>query len=309
MSDPLDSACKEVRAVNPEEMTMTTRLRDKMADDLALRCYRKSTCTQYLEYARRFAEHFGVSPLKLSEKDVRTYLLYLKKKRKVGPATLKGNIAALKFFYVHTLKKPEVVASIPWPKVPVPLPDILSGTEVLCLLENIHSFKYRAIIMTAYGTGMRVGEACSLKPGDIDSQRMLIHIRDGKRGRDRYVMLPEKLLLCLREYWRAEKPKGDWLFPGRDSDSHIGADAVRDAVRKATLDAGITKHVTPHVMRHTFATHLLESGTDIRIIQALLGHGSIRTTERYAKVSRSHVGRTKSPLDLLGTKKGKKKLG
>jgi integrase/recombinase XerD len=162
------------------------------------------------------------------------------------------------------------------------------------------------VAMTAYGTGMRVHEACSLRAGDIDSKRMLVHIRDGKRGRDRYVMLPERLLLCLREYWKAVRPPGDRLFPGRDPAGHIGADAVREAVRQAAVDAGITKRVAPHVLRHSFATHLLESGSDIRTIQVLLGHGSIRTTERYVKVSRAHVARSRSPLDLLGTEDGER---
>ncbi len=130
-----------------------------------------------------------------------------------------------------------------------------------------------------------------LKPGDIDSQRMLIHIRDGKRGRDRYVMLPERVLEWLREYWRMARPRSSWLFPGRDPEHHISKGAVRDAVRKAARDAGISKRVTPHVLRHSFASHLLETGTDIRTIQVLLGHNSIRTTERYTRVSKAHVGR------------------
>lgn len=278
-------------------------LKKKMSDDLELRCYKRGTCESYLRCAERFAAYFMRSPAEMGEAEIREYLLEAKKK--AGPGALKMSVAALKFLYTHTLNRPEEVVRIPWPQTPKPLTDILSGTEVSRLLENVRSLKHRMVMMTAYGTGMRVNEVCTLQTGDIDSTRMLVHVRDGKRGRDRYVMLPKRLLLCLREYWKAEKPPGEWLFPGRSPNGHIGADAVRDAVRKAAKDAGIAKRVTPHVMRHSFATHLLESGSDIRTIQVLLGHGSIRTTERYVKVSRAHVGRTKSPLDLLGTKKGK----
>jgi integrase/recombinase XerD len=278
-------------------------LKKKMSDDLELRCYKRGTCESYLRCAERFAAHFMRSPAEMGEAEIREYLL--EEKRKAGPGGLKMSVAALKFLYTHTLNRPEEVVRIPWPRTPKPLPDILSGTEVSRLLENVRSLKHRMVMMTAYGTGMRINEVCALKTGDIDSKRMLVHIRDGKRGRDRYVMLPERLLLCLREYWKTERPPGDWLFPGRCPGGHIGADAVRNAVRKASQDAGLTKRVTPHIMRHSFATHLLESGSDIRTIQVLLGHGSIRTTERYVKVSRAHVGRTKSPLDLLGTKRGK----
>jgi len=282
-------------------------LKKKMSDDLELRCYKPGTCENYLHCAERFAAHFRRSPAEMGEAEIREYLL--SRKRKAGPGAVKMSVAALKFLYTHTLNRPEEVIRIPWPRTPKPLPDILSGTEVSRLLESLRSVKHRMIAMTAYGTGMRVHEACSLKTGDIDSKRMLVHIRDGKRGRDRYVMLPSRLLLCLREYWKAARPPGDRLFPGRDPDGHIGPSAVRDAVRKAARDAGITKRVTPHVLRHSFATHLLESGSDIRTIQVLLGHGSIRTTERYVKVSKAHVGKVKSPLDLLGTEEGKKKLG
>lgn len=279
-------------------------LKQRMRDDLELRCYSKSTQEEYLRYATRFAGHFMISPAKMGEAEVREYLLHVKREGKAGPATLKGNVAALKFLYTHTLKRPEEVASIPWPKVPRPLPDILSGSEVGCLLTTIRSFHHRVITMTAYGSGLRIGETCGLQPGDIDSKRMLIHIRDGKRRRDRYVMLPERVLKWLREYWRMARPRSQWLFPGRNPEHHISKSAVEDAVRKAARDAGITKRVTPHILRHSFATHLLETGTDIRTIQVLLGHNSIRTTERYTHVSKAHVGRVKSPLDLLGTKDG-----
>lgn len=279
-------------------------LKQRMQDDLELRCCSKSTQDEYLRYATRFAGHFMTSPAEMGEAKIREYLLHVKRDEKVGPATLKGNVAALKFLYTHTLKRPEEVASIPWPKVPRPLPDILSGSEVGCLLTTIRSFHHRVITMTAYGSGLRIGETCSLQPGDIDSKRMLIHIREGKRGRDRFVMLPERVLKWLREYWQMARPRSSWLFPGQDPEHHISKSAVEDAVRKAARDAGITKRVTPHILRHSFATHLLETGTDIRTIQVLLGHNSIRTTERYTHVSKAHVGRVKSPLDLLGTKDG-----
>lgn len=282
-------------------------LKEKMAVDLELRCYKPGTCENYLGCAKRFAGYFMKSPAEMGETEIREYLLY--KKKEAGPGAMKMSVAALKFLYTHTLNRPEEVIRIPWPRTPKPLPDILSGTEVSRLLKSLRSVKHRMIAMTAYGTGMRVHEACSLKVGDIDSKRMLVHIRNGKRSRDRYVMLPVRLLLCLREYWKVVRPPGDWLFPGHEPDRHIGPGAVRDAVRKAARDAGITKRVTPHVLRHSFATHLLESGSDIRTIQVLLGHGSIRTTERYVKVSKTHVGRVKSPLDLLDTEEGKKKLG
>jgi integrase/recombinase XerD len=283
------------------------QLKEKMAGDLALRGYRPGTCEEYLRNAERFAAYYMRSPSAMGADEIRSYLLYVKEKRGLG--ALKMSVAALKFLYAHTLERPEEIVGIPWPKTPKPLPDILSGSEVSCLLESIRSLKHRAITMTAYGTGMRISEVCKLRPADIDAKRKLIHIRDGKRGRDRYVMLPKVLLEFLREYWKRVRPLGDWLFPGSAPSKPIGAAAVRDALRKAAADTGIAKKVTPHILRHSFATHLLENGEDIRTIQVLLGHGSIRTTERYVKVSRDHVGRTKSPLDILGTKRGRKKLG
>lgn len=280
------------------------KLKDKMLEDLELRCYKPSTIASYLNCAQKFVAYYRRSLEDMGETEIRAYLIHLARKEKVGPAALKMNVAALKFLYNHTLNRPEEVAGIPFPKIPKTLPDILSGTEVSQLLASVRSVPHRMIMMTAYGTGLRISEVCKLKVTDIDSKRMLIHIHDGKRSRDRYVMLPERLLVCLREYWKAVRPARPWLFPGRDPQMPISKSAVGEAVRKAAKAAGITKHVTAHVLRHSFATHLLESGSDIRTIQVLLGHSSIRTTERYVQVSKAHVGRIKSPLDLLGTKKG-----
>lgn len=249
------------------------------------------------------------SPAEMGEKEIREYLLYQSRERKMGPGGLRNIVAAIKFLYTHTLDRPEEIVKIPWPKAPKPLPDILSGSEVERLLESLHSPKHRMIAMTAYGTGMRVNEVCSLQIGDIDSQRMLIHIRDGKRGRDRYVMLPEQLLLCLREYWKMASPPGPWIFTGGDPKEHIGDSAFRKAISAAAKEAGINKKVSPHALRHAFATHLIDTGSDIRTIQVLLGHGSIKTTARYVQISKKHVEGVKSPLDILGTEKGKKKLG
>ncbi len=285
------------------------KLKDRMAADMELRAYRPSTHQEYLRCAKNFAAHYMKSPAEMGEDQIREYLLYLIREKKAGPSTVKMSVAALKFLYTHTLERPEEVVRIPWPKVLKPLPTILSGTEVSRLLESFHSLKHRMIAMATYGAGLRISETCRLQAGDLDSDRMLLHVRNGKRGRDRYVMLPKRLLLWLRTYWREARPPGPGLFPGRDPNGHIGADAVREAIRKATEDAGISKRVTPHVLRHSFATHLLETGTDIRTIQALLGHGSIRTTEHYLRVSKAHIGRVESPLDKLGTEESKEKLG
>ncbi len=280
------------------------KYRDRMAEDLALRQYRPSTCRNYIRCTRNFIAYFMRDPEDLGEEEIRKFLLHLKQEENAGPENLKLYVAAIRFFYTHTLRRPEEILTIPYPKVPRPLPDILSGTETIRLLNAVESIKHRAVLMTTYGTGMRITEACSLQGDDIDSTRGLIHIRDGKRGRDRYVMLSHRLVVCLREYWKQTRPPKPWLFPGNKPDRPVSAASVRSALQKAANTTGLRKRITPHVLRHSFATHLLEAGEDIRTIQVLLGHGSIRTTARYTQVSTTHIGKTKSPLDLIGSPKG-----
>ena len=275
------------------------QLRDKMKADLDLRRYSRGTADNYLRCAYAFAAHHRRPPDQMGEAEIRQFLLHLLDERKAGPATHKMHVAALKFLYGVTLGRPEVAVRIPWPRVPSKLPDILDGSEVQRLLDQLHSLKHRALVMTTYATGLRISEACALRTTDIDSRRGLIHVRDGKRRRDRFVMLSPRLLAFLRHYWKTVRPPGPELFPGGDGGS-ISPAAVRAALREAVQRAGITKHVTPHVLRHTFATHLLEGGEDIRTILVLLGHSSIRTTARYVHVSARHVGRTQSPLERLG---------
>jgi site-specific recombinase XerD len=176
------------------------------------------------------------------------------------------------------------------------------------LLHVFEASMYRAIVMMAYGAGLRISEVCRLRVEDIDSQRMLIHVR-GKGGRDRFVPLPERVLFMLRRYWAAARPKGPQLFPGKEPGRGISPDAVRAHLHAAARKAGLTKRVTPHVLRHSFATHLLELGTDVRVIQMLLGHSSIRTTLRYTRVTDKHIARVQSPIDVLATPKAKEKIG
>lgn len=277
-------------------------LHDRMQDDLKLKNYAPGTVGQYLSCARRFVEHFGVSPVSLDEQAVRRYVLEMAGER--SPATVKMHVAAIRFLYEVTLRSPEVVVGVHFPKVPHRLPDILSLDEVRRLLEAVEPPMYRAVLMTAYGAGMRISEACSLLTTDIDSARGVIHVRQGKRNRDRYVMLSAVLLAALREYWKLYRPAVPILFPGERPQSCVSPAAVRLAMREAKARAGITKRVTPHSLRHAFATHLLEDGADIRTIQALLGHGSIRSTARYTQVSVAHICKTRSPLDRLPAQPG-----
>lgn len=285
------------------------QLRDRMVEDLKLRRYKPSTCSHYLRAARAFVAYHRRPPQEMGIEEVRAFLLHLQASGEVKPPTQHVYVAGIKFLYAVTLGRPEVAIAIPWPKVPKTLPTILSGTEVEALLEAIPSITYRTIVLTAYGAGLRIDEVCSLRVEDIDSKRNLIHIREGKHGRDRYVMLGSRVLFALRTYWRSTRPEGPFLFPGHKPGSVVSHEAVRKALRRAAEHCKILKRVTPHVLRHSFATHLLELGADIRVIQALLGHQSIRTTVRYTHVSQAHLARTQSPADTLGTADAKKKLG
>ncbi len=274
------------------------QLKAKMIEDLQLRRYAPATCEQYVACARSFVAYHMRPPTELDERDVRRFLLHLVLERRVGAATQKMHVAGIKFLYEKTLGRPEVVAAIPWPKIRQKLPDILSGTEVDKLLEALESTTYRAIVMTTYAVGLRVSEVCALDTVDIDAKRKVIHVRHAKGGRDRYVPLPERVYFVLREYWKEVRPKGPHLFPGQQPGSCVSHAAVRANLKLAAAAAGIKKRVTPHVLRHSFATHLLELGTDIRVIQMLLGHRSIRTTLRYTRVTMRLVAGTTSPIDV-----------
>ena len=274
------------------------KLKDKMEGDLKLRGRCENTRKTYLRCAERFAAHYMKSPEQMGKEQVRDYLLHLAEQRKVKPSTYNVYAASLTFLYTHTLQRPQEVAWIGRMKVRHTVPAILSKEEVERLLDNLDSVKMQAIVMAAYGTGLRVSEACSLRVQDIDSQRMVIHV-NGKGERERYVMLPQRLLETLRAYWKEARPSGPQLFPGKKPAATLRRATVNKALHKAAAAAKLNKRVTPHSLRHAFATNLLETGTDLRTLQVLLGHASISSTIRYAHVSPAVIRRTKSPVDRL----------
>jgi site-specific recombinase XerD len=282
------------------------KTRERMLAELIVRRYSPHSISKYLRYAELFVAHYRVPAEDLSADAVHAFMVHLVEKEKITPAVHVVYVAALRFLYLKVLERPDVDRALSWPRMPKPLPVVLSGTEMLSVLEAVRSPKYRALILCAYGGGLRITEACSLRPEDVDSRRMVIHVREGKGRKDRYVMLSTRLLEVLRMYWRLEKPdRGGFLFPGRLPGTAISSKAASGALRRASAVTGIAKRVSPHVLRHSFATHLLESGVDLRVIQALLGHTSIRTTSLYTHVSTDKIGSTTSPADLLGTPEGK----
>jgi len=235
----------------------------------------------------------------LGPEHIRTYQIYLTNEKKLAPASIHIAIAALRFFYKVTLKKDWIFQEVlPLPKKPQKLPLILSPEEVLHFLPCVHQLNHRVILTTCYAAGVRISEAVRLKAPAIDSQRMVIRVEQGKGQKDRYVMLSPRLLEILRDYWKATRPK-DWLFPGDQPGHPISRNTVEHACMKAHQASGLTKPVTPHSLRHAFAVHLLESGTDVRTIQLLLGHCSLATTARYLRIATTKVCATSSPLDLL----------
>lgn len=275
-----------------------TPLRQRMIETLELHGLSPKTLKLYVDCVARFARHFGKSPEQLGADEVRAYLLYLIHERKVARGTYKQALAALRFLYRWVLKRSEDVQDIHAPRPERRLPVVLSFDEVHRFFAAIPSFKHRTLLMLAYAAGLRVSEAARVRVSDIDSERMVIRVVQGKRKKDRYTILSPLLLQMLRHYWWAARPK-DYLFPGRGRSGVIRSNTIQQVCVEARRRAGLEKEVTPHTLRHSFATHLLEAGTDLRVIQALLGHASPRTTSLYTHVSTRLISQTKSPLDLL----------
>lgn len=279
-----------------------TPLRQSMIEDMSIRALADSTQDAYVRQVAHFAQYFKKSPAVLGPEEIRTYQLHLIKEREVSTSLHVQVVAALRFLYGTTLSKPWTVEAIPYPKRPQKLPVILSQEEVARFLGAVTSLKHRTLLSTIYASGLRVGEATHLKVQDIDSQREIIHVQQGKGNKDRIVMLSPCLLRMLREFWKHHRSR-PWLFPGRSNDKPLSADAVRRVCHKVCQGLGFYKKVTPHSLRHAFATHLHEQGTDLRTIQVLLGHRSLRTTSRYTHVSRERLKAISSPLDTLPGKR------
>lgn len=277
------------------------QIRDRMQQDLERAGYSAGTVRHYLSCVKDFVGYFGGrSPMKLGQDEMRAYVDDLER-RKLSPQRVRQYMAAFRFLYGKTLGRPEDVAWVSFPRAKRRTPGILSGSEVARVLAAIESTTCRAVATVCYGAGLRVDEARRLEVKDVLSDRGLLHVRAGKGGHERFAMLSPRLLTTLREYWRATRPPPPLLFPSSMGPRPIHPETVRTALREAARAAKIKKRVTPHVLRHSFATHLLEMGVEMRVIQQLLGHASIRSTAMYAQVTSAIVKRTKSPLDVLGT--------
>ncbi len=276
-----------------------TPLRQRMIDDMRIRNFATTTQRSYIHYVAEFAKHFNRSPRELDLEAVRQYQLHLTQERKLSPQSINTFVSAVQFLYLTTLEMPWEKQDFPRARLDEKLPVVLAPEEVQRFLDHIASIKHRAVLLSCYGAGLRISEAVALQPSHIDSQRMLIRVEHGKGGKDRYAMLSPGLLEILRAYYRILHPAGPWLFPSWRPHLHLSAGAVQTACREAWQHSGLAKRVTPHVLRHSFATHLLENGTDTRVIQVLLGHSRIDTTARYTAVSPATIRATASPLDLL----------
>jgi site-specific recombinase XerD len=275
-----------------------TPLRRRMIDDMTLRNLAPRTIQAYVERVADFTRHFGISPEHLGPDQIRTYLLHLAQQRRVSWSHFNQTRSALRFLYRVTLARDWVVEGVVCPKQPRKLPVVLSLDEVAQFFAAITNLKHRAILITAYAAGLRVSEVVGLRCDDIDSRRMVIRLRQAKGRKDRYVMLSPRLLTLLRSYWKAVRPK-DYLFPGRHPDRPIAPRTVQLVCQTALSVSGLKKRVSPHTLRHSFATHLLEGGTDLRTIQILLGHRSLNSTARYTHVATAALRSTRSPLDRL----------
>jgi integrase/recombinase XerD len=279
-----------------------TELRKRMLEELQRRNFSPTTIRYYVRVVEDFARYFGKRPDRLTAEQMRTYHLHLIQNRKLAPKTVRLHIAALRFFFVKTLRRPNLKLDLPYPKAPVRLPTVLSSEEVARLIDSAKNLLDYTMLLTLYATGMRRAELIGLKVEDIDSSRMIVHIRQGKGRRDRDVPLTPRLLKTLREYWQWMKPK-TYLFPGMvdnwRADKPLTSKCVWIAVQDAAKRAGIQKRVSPHTLRHSWATHLLENGTDLPTIQMLMGHSDLRATSVYLHLSRRHLQAVANPAESL----------
>ena len=275
-----------------------TVLRQRMLDDMRIRNYSPNTLKSYICYVRRFAEHFKCSPDRLTPEHVRSYLLHLVNDG-VGEGVLTNTVCALRFLYRVTLQRDWSITArdLPFTKRAKKLPVVLSLDETQKFLVSLGNVKHRAILATLYDCGLRVSELLALTAEDIDSSRMLIHVKLGKGMKDRYVPLSTQLLEQLRQYWREYRPSTH-VFEGVRTGHPMKRRQVALICNKAAKAAGIRKRVTPHTLRHSFATHLLEAGTDIRILQRLLGHSGLNSTARYLHIAENYLDARKTPLEL-----------
>jgi len=282
---------------------MKQQLEKRLAQEFELRNTPVNTRLTYRRCIERFERHFDKSAAHLGREEVRQYLLHLVEHRNLSPITHNVYAAALYFLYTHALRRPQIVEKLPRRKATRKLPSVPTTEEIEKLLAAIRSPMHRAVLMLAYGAGLRIEEALHLRIEDIDSAAGVIHVRNAKRNRDRDVMLSPRLLEELRSYWRARRPPGPELFPGRTGHGTLTRNAVNLAIKKALRAAGIERHIHPHALRHAFATHLLEQGTDLRAVQVLLGHASLSSTTRYLHMSTARLRSIKSPLDRLRVQK------
>ncbi len=275
-----------------------SKLREQMLTDLQLKGITPGVQKKYLREVSNLAKYFGKSPEELGEQEVKKYLVHLLEERKLSRGTYRNYVSGIKFLYKTTLNREEVVEKIRYPKDKKTLPSVFDLSEVKALLSAVENLKHRAILTIMYSAGLRLAETARLRVTDIDSKRMMVWVQQGKGGKDRYTLLSETALDCLRQYWRKYHPK-EWLFEGQKEDTHIGMTAIRQIFLAAKKRAGITKPASPHTLRHSFATHLIEAGTSLHHVQLLLGHRSPTTTTVYLHVSRLNLAQVTSPLDII----------
>ena len=278
-------------------------LRARMIEDMTVRGFGEKTRNDYIRHVRSFAAFIGRSPDTATEEDIRRFQLH-QRQSGMQPPSMNTAVSALRFLFTITLYRPDLVHRLTIVRQPRRLPDVLSVEEVALLLQAAPGSKYKAAFATAYGAGLRVSEVVALKVGDIDSERMLLRVEQGKGRKDRHAMLSPQLLEQLRVWWREGRRRGallpaGWLFPGRNPIEPLSTRQLNRAVHAAAEAAGIKKRVSPHTLRHSFATHLLEQDIDIRIIQVLLGHAKLDTTARYTRVANTTIRSVTSPLDRL----------
>jgi integrase/recombinase XerD len=276
------------------------KIRDAMVRDMELKGFSDSTKQAYLRIGKRLAAHFMRSPAELATDDIKEFLYQLSK---VGMARASLSVyhAALTFMYAVTLRRPDVMASIPRPKVPRRKVRILTGSEIAGVLDAMPSLRHLAICSTTYAAGLRISETCCIQVSDIDGRRGQLLIRQAKGQKDRYVPLSAKLLELLRSYYRQYRPRGQYLFFGRSGDQPIRTRSFNRVLDRVSVELGLTPKVTPHHLRHAYANHMLELGTDMRVLQLLLGHADPKSTEHYVNVSERILGRLPKPLDILRT--------